>query len=213
MKIAIFDLDGTLADTLEDLADAVNNGLKQLGYPIHPYESYKTFVGDGVQMLCYRALPDDKKDETTKLHELFNEYYSVHFLDKTILYPGIKETLEKLSNNGVILAVATNKPQNFAVKIIEKLLSNIDFIKILGGCTDREKKPDPAIIHEIIDELPIGTKAFMIGDSDVDIKTANNAGISSIGCLWGFRTEKELSEAGADYIAEKATDIFDYILL
>ncbi len=213
MKIAIFDLDGTLADTLEDLADAVNNGLKQLGYPIHPYESYKTFVGDGVQMLCYRALPDDKKDETTKLHELFNEYYSVHFLDKTILYPGIKETLEKLSNNGVILAVATNKPQNFAVKIIEKLLSNIDFIKILGGCTDREKKPDPAIIHEIIDDLPIGTKAFMIGDSDVDIKTANNAGISSIGCLWGFRTEKELSEAGADYIAEKATDIFDYILL
>lgn len=213
MKIAIFDLDGTLADTLEDLADAVNNGLKQLGYPIHPYESYKTFVGDGVQMLCYRALPDDKKDETTKLHELFNEYYSVHFLDKTILYPGIKETLEKLSNNSVILAVATNKPQNFALKIIEKLLPNTDFIKILGGCTDRAKKPDPAIIHEIIDELPIGTKAFMIGDSDVDIKTANNAGISSIGCLWGFRTEKELSEAGADYIAEKATDIFDYILL
>ncbi len=213
MKIAIFDLDGTLADTLEDLADAVNNGLKQLGYPIHPYESYKTFVGDGVQMLCYRALPDDKKDETTKLHELFNEYYSVHFLDKTILYPGIKETLEKLSNNSVILAVATNKPQNFALKIIEKLLPNTDFIKILGGCTDRAKKPDPAIIHEIIDELPIGTKAFMIGDSDVDIKTANNAGISSIGCLWGFRTEKELLEAGADYIAEKATDIFDYILL
>ncbi|MBE6862040.1 MAG: HAD family hydrolase [Ruminococcus sp.] len=212
MKIAIFDLDGTLADTLADLADAVNNGLEHLGYPVHPYESYKTFVGDGVQKLCYRALPDDKKDETEKLHELFREYYNVHFLDKTTLYPGIKETLAELSNSGVFLAVATNKPQDFALRIIEKLLPETNFVKILGGCSEREKKPDPTIIHEIIDELPIGTNAYMIGDSDVDIRTANNAGIASVGCLWGFRTEKELSDAGADYIAEKPSDIADFII-
>ncbi len=212
MKIAIFDLDGTLADTLADLADAVNNGLEHLDYPVHPYESYKTFVGDGVQKLCYRALPDDKKEDTDKLHALFRDYYNEHFLDKTALYPGIKETLTNLSDSGVLLAVATNKPQDFALKIVERLLPDIEFVKVLGGCSEREKKPDPAIILEIIDELPIGTKAYMIGDSNVDIKTAINAGISSVGCLWGFRSYGELSDAGADFIAEKPSDITDFIL-
>ncbi len=212
MTLAIFDLDGTLADTLYDLADAVNYGLKQLGYPVHPYESYKTFVGNGVQKLCYRALPVDKKDDTERLHAVFTEYYNEHFLDKTVIYEGMREVLDSLASNGVTLAVATNKPQNFAVKIVEKLLPQYDFVKVLGGCDKREKKPDPAIIHEISDELPIGTKAYMIGDSDVDIHTAINAGITSIGCLWGFRSYDELNSAGADYIAAKPSNILDFIV-
>lgn len=212
MITAIFDLDGTLADTLSDLADATNYGLKKLGYPVHPYESYKKFVGNGVQKLCYRVLPDDKKDDAEKLLEFFNEYYGKHFLDKTSLYNGMRETLARLADNGVILAVATNKPQNFARQIVEKLLPEFDFVKVLGGCAERPKKPDTAIINEIISELPEDNRVFMIGDSNVDIQTAKNAGITSIGCEWGFRGREELENAGADFIAEKAEDIADFIL-
>ncbi len=210
--IAIFDLDGTLADTLYDLADATNYGLEKLGYPIHPYESYKQFVGNGVQKLCYRALPENRKDDTEKLLEIFSEYYGTHFLDKTKLYDGMKETLDILKKNNVTLAVATNKPQNFARQIVNKLLPESDFVKVLGGCEERPKKPDIAIINEILSVLPADNKVFMIGDSNVDIQTAKNAGISSIGCAWGFRGVEELTEAGADFIAETPEDIADFIL-
>ncbi|MDE5558686.1 MAG: HAD-IA family hydrolase [Ruminococcus sp.] len=210
--IAIFDLDGTLADTLYDLADATNYGLEKMGYPVHPYESYKQFVGNGVQKLCYRALPDDKKDDTGKLLEIFSEYYGMHFLDKTKLYSGMKKTLDTLRENDVILAVATNKPQNFAIKIIDKLLPEFDFVKVLGGCAERPKKPDTAIINEIISDFPEEENIFMIGDSNVDIQTAKNAGIRSIGCVWGFRGVEELTRAGADFIAENPADIAEFIL-
>lgn len=210
--IAIFDLDGTLADTLYDLADATNYGLEKLGYPVHPYESYKRFVGNGVQKLCYRALPDNKKDDTEKLLEIFSEYYGMHFLDKTKLYSGMKKTLDTLKENNVILAVATNKPQNFAIKIIDKLLPEFDFVKVLGGCAERPKKPDIAIINEIISDFPEEENIFMIGDSNVDIQTAKNAGIHSIGCVWGFRGIEELTGASADFIAENPADIAEFII-
>lgn len=210
--IAIFDLDGTLADTLCDLADATNYALQKLGYPVHPYESYKKFVGNGVQKLCYRALPDDRKEDTDRLLEIFSEYYGQHFLDKTRLYDGMRETLSILAKNNVILAVATNKPQNFARQIIDKLLPEFDFVKVLGGCAERPKKPDTAIISEILSGLPEDNQVFMIGDSNVDIQTAKNAGIYSIGCAWGFRGREELVNAGADFIAEKSEDITGFIL-
>lgn len=210
--IAIFDLDGTLADTLCDLADATNFALEKLGYPTHPYESYNQFVGNGVQKLCYRALPDDKKDDAEKLLEIFSEYYGKHFLDKTNLYDGMKKCLDILTENNVTLAVATNKPQNFARQIVSKLLPEFDFVKVLGGCSERPKKPDTAIINEILSELPEDNHVFMIGDSNVDIQTAKNAKISSIGCAWGFRGREELENAGADFIAEKSEDIAGFIL-
>lgn len=210
--ITIFDLDGTLADTICDLADATNYGLEKLGYPVHPYSSYKYFVGNGVQKLCYRALPDDRKDNTYRLLEIFSQYYGEHFLDKTELYSGIRETLSLLKENNVILAVATNKPQTFARQIINKLLPEFDFVKVLGGCAERPKKPDTAIITEILSGLPADKNIFMIGDSNVDVQTAKNAGIYSIGCAWGFRGREELVNAGADFIAEKPEDIADFIL-
>ncbi|MDE5861912.1 MAG: HAD-IA family hydrolase [Ruminococcus sp.] len=210
--IAIFDLDGTLADTLYDLADATNYGLEKLDCPVHPYESYRKFVGNGVQKLCYRALPDDRKDDTEKLLEIFSGYYGEHFLDKTKLYDGMKKCLEVLTEKNVILAVATNKPQNFAVQIIDKLLPEYKFVKVLGGCAERPKKPDTAIITEIISEYPEEENIYMIGDSNVDIQTAKNASIKSIGCVWGFRGIEELTGAGADFIAETPEDIVKYII-
>ena len=120
--------------------------------------------------------------------------------------------MNTLSANGVTLAVATNKPQDVAREIIAKLLPDADFIKVLGGCNERPKKPAPDIINEILRELPEDNKVYMIGDSNVDIQTAKNCGLISIGCLWGFRGRQELEDAEADFIAEKAEDITKIIL-
>ncbi len=212
MKTAIFDLDGTIADTIKDLADAVNHGLKQLGCPEHSVEKYKKMVGNGARKLCLRALPDSRKSEAETLHGLFRAYYDIHYLENTKLYPGIKSTIEQLSVKGVEIAVATNKPQDTAIKVLKNLLPDINFYKILGGCDDRPKKPDPTIIREILSGLPTDNKVFMIGDSNVDIQTAKNAGLISIGCLWGFRSRAELETEGADFIAESADDILNFIL-
>lgn len=212
MTTAIFDLDGTIADTIEDLADAVNCGLRKLNFPEHSIEAYKKFVGNGAMKLCFRALPDDKKNMSDELHALFIEYYNMHYLDKTKLYEGMSNVMNTLSANGVTLAVATNKPQDVAREIIAKLLPDADFIKVLGGCNERPKKPAPDIINEILRELPEDNKVYMIGDSNVDIQTAKNCGLISIGCLWGFRGRQELEDAEADFIAEKAEDITKIIL-
>jgi len=212
MKTAIFDLDGTLANTLCDLGDAVNYGLEKLGCPIHDYESYKKMVGNGAKKLCERALPEGRKDKAAELHRLFKDYYSRHYLDKTKLYDGIKDTLKKLQSSGVILAVATNKPEDAAREIVWELLPDIEFVKILGGVDYRPVKPDCAVLIEIFAALPDEeNQVCMIGDSNVDIQTAKNAGIRSIGCAWGFRGRAELEAEGADFIAEKPSDIIGFI--
>lgn len=212
MKTAIFDLDGTIADTINDLADSANYGLRQLGCPEHFVENYKKFVGNGAQKLCYRALPDDRKSDAEQLHRLFRQYYSEHYLDKTKLYPGIKETMDKLAENGVTLAVATNKPQDVARQAVSSLLPDTEFVKVLGGCDERPKKPDSAIISEILSMIPDADTVYMIGDSNVDIQTAKKSGLISIGCIWGFRGREELEAEGADYIAEAPEDILKIIL-
>lgn len=213
MITAIFDLDGTLADSIADLGNAVNHGLKALGFPLHTEEEYKKFVGNGAMKLCERALPEDSKEYASELHALFREYYKIHLLDNTKVYDGIKETLKTLSNNGVRLAVATNKPEEAAKKIIAKILPDIRFVKILGGVDYRPKKPDAAIIRDILSVLPDNDNTvWMIGDSNVDVQTGKNADVHVIGCLWGFRSREELIAAGADFIAETPEEIADIIL-
>jgi len=212
MKLAVFDLDGTIADTLCDLADAVNWGLRELGCPEHSYDEYRYMVGNGAKRLCFRALPDERKEEQEHLRELFSRYYGSHCLDKTRLYDGIGNVMRELSDRGVKLAVATNKPEDFAQKMIAELLPETDFLKVLGGCPDRPIKPDTAVIREIFAALPEeDITAYMIGDSNVDIETAKNAGITGIGCAWGFRGREELESAGADFIAETPADILTII--
>ena len=213
MKTAVFDLDGTIADTIYDLGDAVNYGLEKLGCPVHDYETYKKMVGNGAKTLCDRALPEDKKDKEQELRVLFREYYGSHYLDKTKLYDGIKETMEKLRDNGVVLAVATNKPEDVAREIIWELLPDIDFVKVLGGVDYRPVKPDSAVLVEIFAALPdVENHVYMIGDSNVDVQTAKNAGLDCIGCVWGFRGRQELESEGAEFIAEKPSDIAGIIL-
>ena len=212
MKAAIFDLDGTLADTIADLGDAVNCGLEKLGCPVYTTEEYKKMVGNGAKLLCRRALPEERRDEYMALHGLFREYYGAHYLDKTRLYPGIREALGELAAMGVKLAVATNKPEDFARDIIAELLPEFDFVRILGGNSRRLPKPDTEIIAEILAELPDeDCEVYMIGDSNVDVETGKNACIPVIGCLWGFRGRAELETAGADFIADAPQDIVKII--
>ena len=213
MKLIIFDLDGTLVNSLDDLAAAANHALKKYGYPSHDTEKYRYFVGDGVPKLIERALPEEKRsdDVILKVKSDFDNYYKEHYSDFTQQYEVIPELIRKLKEEGYMLAVASNKPDEFTQIIVERLFGNI-FDLVVGKRPDTEKKPAPDIIFKIIEELSCSAEeTVMIGDSNVDIFTAKNAGIRSVGCLWGFRTAEELKSAGADNLVSVPIDILNCI--
>lgn len=209
-KLIIFDLDGTLINSIEDLADAVNYGLEKMGYKPHPLEKFYRFIGNGALKLCQRALADytDSEEAVNTLHEYFSGYYRAHSTDKTVTYDGIKELVNELRAKGLKLAVASNKPDEFTKSIVTDIFGNDTFSVILGKRENCATKPAPQIIYDIMNEAGvIFSDTILAGDSDVDILTARNAGIKSIGCTWGFRTKEELISTGADYIADHASDI------
>lgn len=208
-KCVVFDLDGTLLNTLEDLADAGNYALETMGFPCHKTEKYKYFVGNGIPKLILRIIPEGCGDaDREKVHELFAEYYGKHCRDKTKPYKGITELLQSLKVKGIKTAVATNKDHSFSVGLVE------DFF---GGCVDLvvgkrdgfPKKPDPYAVNLISERLGVDKRDMLyVGDSSVDMQTAKNAGICSCGVSWGFRTERELVESGACYIASSADELY-----
>ncbi|MGN0612621.1 MAG: HAD family hydrolase, partial [Porcipelethomonas sp.] len=189
MKLAIFDLDGTLTDSLADIAEASNYALRELGFPEHELSKYNYFVGDGVKELIGRILPEDRQEQFEKALSLYNSYYGTHYTVKTYVYDGIIETLEKLKENGVLLAVASNKTDFFVDDVISHYFGDDLFAMVCGKEEGRPVKPDPSIVTNIIDKLNVKPEdSFMIGDTCIDIKTGKNAGIKTIGCRWGFRT-------------------------
>lgn len=183
--------------------------------PTHPLDAYYRFVGNGVHKLCERCLPaDTPADEVERFFAAFNEDYSRHCLDKTAPYAGIPEVLEQLRSAGVHIAVASNKTQPFVEKIVKHYFGENGFDQILGSSDSRPKKPSPEIISVILENAGMTPEqAVMIGDSNVDIRTAKNAGVHSIGCTWGFRGRDELAEAGADDLAEKPEDLLKFTLM
>ncbi|MBR4554420.1 MAG: HAD-IA family hydrolase [Ruminococcus sp.] len=213
-RLAIFDLDGTLADSLRDLAEAVNNSLASFGYPTHTVEAYKYFVGNGAKKLCERALPEDKKTdaEIQRLLTHFGEYYSTHCFDHTVPYDGMQDTVKRLTEAGVICAVASNKPDDFSQIVVERLYGSGLFSLVRGKRDGVPTKPSPDIVYDICRELDIPSgEAVFIGDSCVDVQTAHNAGLPCIGCVWGFRGEQELRDSGCDILAYKPEELFDLI--
>ena len=213
IKLAIFDLDGTLVNSLYDLADAVNKALSDNGLPAHKYEEYRYFVGNGAKKLIERALPAGSGQAVCdKVHAEFSANYHANCLAKTKPYDGIVELLGKLRAMGVECAVASNKPDEFSAYIVESIFGKGVFSLIRGKRDGTPVKPARDIIDDIAAELGCGLDtAVMIGDSNVDVETAHNAGIKCIGCTWGFRGEAELKQAGADRIAYKPSDIADII--
>lgn len=209
LKLIIFDLDGTLCNTIYDLADAVNYALEKMGYPTHSVEEVRTFVGNGIKNLIIRSMPKEERQEE-KIEEtkkFFFEYYRVHFADKTVAYDGILEMLNTLKEKGIKLAVCTNKEDLMAKSVVKKLFGDI-FSLVLGQGDSFPLKPEPDSSLYIMNELKAKREeTVFIGDSDVDIKTAKNLGVLSIGVTWGFRDKQELIDNGCVYLAESPCDI------
>jgi phosphoglycolate phosphatase len=211
----IFDLDGTLLDTLQDLADSMNAVLASLGYPIHPVGAYRTFVGDGVTNLVKRALPasweGQERREAGFLARCANamrEQYERRWAATTVPYAGIPELLEELRARSVPMAVLTNKPNHFAHKMVDHFLGASTFRAVLGAREGLPPKPDPAGARELLRALNV-TEAdtLYVGDSSTDMDTARNASLESIGVLWGFRGREELLEHGARHLVLEPREI------
>ncbi len=214
-KLVIFDLDGTLLNTIEDLGNAANYALSQNGYPTHSLASYPFFVGNGVRNLIRKALPDDMRTDSIIESSLkdFKEYYNEHNTDCTKPYDGIEELLRNLQDNGVKIAVASNKYQQATEKIIAHYFGDIDFVAVYGQREGVNVKPDPSVVFSILSDAKVPkSEVLYVGDSGVDMETARRACVDSVGVTWGFRSEKELNEYHADMIVNKASDIFDIVM-
>jgi len=204
----LFDLDGTLADTLGDLAHATNRALGQLGCPAHPVEAYRRMVGDGVKQLLARALPRDKQDLVDQAVRLMREHYDKHCFDLTRLYPGIPELVAALRGRGLTLAVLSNKPDDFTRRMIDRYFVPSPFAIARGQRPGVPLKPDPTAARNIAEELGIPPARWVyLGDTNTDMRTARGAGMDPVGVLWGFRDREELVESGAREIIEQPGEL------
>jgi phosphoglycolate phosphatase len=214
IKSVIFDLDGTLADTIGDITDAVNYVLTGQGFPLHTPDEYKYFVGDGIRELMVRSLPDEKKTDREFVDSClitFKNYYDVNYCVHTVPYDGMTDTLKTLKEQGIRLAVVTNKNEEAAKLVTAKLFPGI-FEYVIGNSDRIKQKPDPTEVLKIMEHFGVTkTETLYAGDSYTDIETAKNAGVKSIGCLWGFRTYDELKNAGADFIIKNPEEILNCI--
>jgi len=209
-RAVLFDLDGTLLDTLEDLADSMNEALGRLGFAPHPAAAYKLFVGDGVVNLATRVLPDGHRDDATvaSVVKLMREIYGLHWADKTQPYPGVPELLDTLAERGVKTAVLSNKPHDSTTQCVEKLLPKWRFDAVVGVSEAVPPKPDPRGVEQVVARLGVPREEFLyLGDTNTDMHTANGAGIFAVGALWGFRTAEELLASGARALIEKPIEL------
>lgn len=213
-KLVIFDLDGTLLDTIADLATATNHALKQLGYPCHDTETIRTYVGNGINKLLERALPESERTEANvmKMRSFFVSYYDEHNADLSTPYPGIISLLETLQDKGIMVAVASNKYQVATEKLIRHYCPTIDFIEVLGQREGIAVKPDPTIVSDILKKADVTPEETLyVGDSGVDMQTAINASIDAIGVAWGFRPRTELESYQPKGIITEASELLEFI--
>jgi phosphoglycolate phosphatase len=212
-RAALFDLDGTLLDTIQDLADSTNAVLRRMGYPGHAVDAYNHFVGDGVVEMATKALPPGVSEDI--VHECvtgMREQYWKHWDRKTRPYPGIPGMLDSLTERNVRMAVLSNKPDNFTVVMVEALLRDWDFEIVQGARPEFPLKPDPAAVLDIARRMGVPAGQFLyLGDTSTDMLTARAAGMSAVGVSWGFRTEKELRESGADFIVSHPLEVLDLL--
>lgn len=204
----VFDLDGTLLNTLEDLKDSVNYALKRQGFPLRSLEEIRSFVGNGIRLLMERAVPQNISSETFEIcFKDFNDYYKIHMEDKTAPYEGINNMLTNIKKAGFKTTIVTNKIDYAAQDLCKRMFGkNIDFV--VGSSDDRPNKPAPDGVYYALEKLDSKIEnTVFVGDADTDILTAKNAGLISIGVLWGFRDREVIEKAGAEYIVESVKDL------
>lgn len=214
MKLIVFDLDGTLINSLEDLADSANHVLTQHGFPTHPVDAYRYFVGDGVRKLIERILPMEQRNEMQieQCRLEFVEYYKIHMEDKTAVYEGITDLLKALREREMKIAVATNKVHVAVKPLMEKYFPEVQFDSMIGQREGVPVKPNPQIMYDILKETGCEpSEALHVGDTATDMQLAHNAGITPVGVLWGYRPLEELQEAGARYIIEHPLDLLKIV--
>lgn len=213
-KYVIFDLDGTLLNTIDDLADAGNWVCQNHGWPTHTVEEYRYYVGNGMAKLAERFAPENWRtpERVQAILDEFMPYYDAHKADKTAPYPGLAETLERLKRAGVSMSVLTNKADLLAGPVVEGYYPGV-FPIIQGALPGYPTKPDPTLLHRLMERMgAVVEDTLFVGDSNVDIRTAKNGGLTSCGVLWGFRTRQELEAEGADFLAETAEELAELIL-
>lgn len=213
-ELVIFDLDGTLINSIKDLGAATNFALQKHGYPVHPLEAYPMFVGNGVNKLIERALPEDSRsqDYIELLKKDFKEYYDSHNTDYTTTYEGMPELLRELQEKGIKVAVASNKYQAATEKLVRHYYPGIDFVDICGQQEGIPIKPDPSIVFGILAKAGVKKQNVLyVGDSGVDMETARRACVDSAGVTWGFRSAKELQQFNAGTIVDTPSQILQLL--
>lgn len=209
-KLIIFDLDGTLLNTIADLAHSTNYALNKLGYPTHEIEKYNFMVGNGIDKLFERALPEGEKskENVLRVRKEFVPYYDVHNADDSRPYSGMPELLAYLQASGIQIAVASNKYQTATQKLIDHYFPEIHFTAVFGQREGVKVKPDPTVVFDILEVAKVTKEDVLyVGDSGVDMQTAANAGVTACGVTWGFRPRAELEEFSPQYIVDTAEEI------
>ncbi len=214
-KAVIFDLDGTLVDSLADLSDSVNLMLESYGFPTHEVEKYRYFVGNGSKKLMERTLPRDKAASAEFVEEALAKYkaiYKERLLEKTRPYNGVRELLAELKSRGIPLGVCTNKHNDAALTIVKILFAPGTFEEVLGDRPGFPKKPNPATPLEIASHLGVKPdEVAYLGDTSVDMETAVHAGFLPVGVLWGFRPEEELVKSGAKVLLKAPLELLEKV--
>lgn len=214
-SLIIFDLDGTLLNTIDDLGDAANHTMAAMGYPQHMPQSYPTMVGNGVRKLLERAMPDSARtpENLDRALVLFREWYDQHLADRTVPYPGISRLLDELTARGIRVAVASNKYEAAVRKLIAHFFPTIEWGAVCGNVEGVPVKPDPSIVFRVLTESPAPKqKVLYVGDSGVDMETARRACVDSVGVTWGFRTAAELRAHYATHIIADPEQILNLAL-
>jgi len=210
----LFDLDGTLLDTLADLGDSMNRALRAMGHPEHPLDAYRTFVGDGVRALAVRSLPGDAQDDETVERAIagMQAEYSKRWAERTVPYAGVSEMLSELTGRVLPMAILSNKPDHFTKLIVAELLPHWKFAVVRGALPDVPRKPDPTSALDIAGELGVEPERILyVGDTNTDMQTANAAGMFPVGATWGFRTPEELRAHGAAVLIDRPAELIGLI--
>lgn len=214
IKGVIFDLDGTLLNTLYDIRNCANICLKQFSMPTKTYDEIRLAVGKGSAVLIKNIVPENTPSQIVeKVIDAYFKTYSQNFAIDTVAYEGISELLEKLQNDGIQMAVNSNKGDNLSKELIKKFFPNINFVEVFGRRDNVALKPNPQAANEIIELMNLQKEEVIyVGDSETDMKTANNAKLFAVGCLWGFRDRETLTESNASIIVEKPEEIYDLVI-